>query len=168
MTKNRTPTPVYLDPGMHPGLEVKGLRLQYDLQLFNKIYVYAFGHSYTNEITNNKIIFSSDNFALVCYFVNCFCVRLIACTYTVRKHILKLFCIFSRNGDLVYAVREFVFIVCLYVVEISCQDIVTYGAVSQDFYMPYKLDKLEHCLCTITKTSIRPSQDSSMVHVTRP
>ena len=26
MTKNRTPTPVYLDPGMHPGLEVKGLR----------------------------------------------------------------------------------------------------------------------------------------------
>ena len=25
MTKNRTPTPVCLDPGMHPGLEVKGL-----------------------------------------------------------------------------------------------------------------------------------------------
>ena len=25
MTKNRTPTPVYLDPGMPPGLEVKGL-----------------------------------------------------------------------------------------------------------------------------------------------
>ena len=25
MTKNRTPTPVYLGPGMHPGLEVKGL-----------------------------------------------------------------------------------------------------------------------------------------------
>ena len=25
MTKNRIPTPVYLDPGMHPGLEVKGL-----------------------------------------------------------------------------------------------------------------------------------------------
>ena len=25
MTKNRAPTPVYLDPGMHPGLEVKGL-----------------------------------------------------------------------------------------------------------------------------------------------
>ena len=24
-TKNRTPTPVYLDPGMHSGLEVKGL-----------------------------------------------------------------------------------------------------------------------------------------------
>ena len=28
MTKNRTPTPVYLDPGMHPGLEVKGLTLR--------------------------------------------------------------------------------------------------------------------------------------------
>ena len=27
MTKNRTPTPVYLDPGMHPGLEVKGLTI---------------------------------------------------------------------------------------------------------------------------------------------
>ena len=26
MTKNRTPTPVYLDPGMHSGLEVKGLK----------------------------------------------------------------------------------------------------------------------------------------------
>ena len=25
MTKNGTPTPVYLDPGMQPGLEVKGL-----------------------------------------------------------------------------------------------------------------------------------------------
>ena len=25
MTKNRAPTPVYLDPGMHSGLEVKGL-----------------------------------------------------------------------------------------------------------------------------------------------
>ena len=28
MTKNRTRTPVYLDPGMHPGLEVKGLRVK--------------------------------------------------------------------------------------------------------------------------------------------
>ena len=28
MTKNRTPTPVYLDPGMHSGLEVKGLSLK--------------------------------------------------------------------------------------------------------------------------------------------
>ena len=26
MTKNRTPTQVYLDPGMHSGLEVKGLK----------------------------------------------------------------------------------------------------------------------------------------------
>ena len=29
MTKNRTPTPVYLDPGMHSGLEVKGLNTPY-------------------------------------------------------------------------------------------------------------------------------------------
>ena len=29
MTKNRTP--VYLDPGMHPGLEVKGLKIQIQL-----------------------------------------------------------------------------------------------------------------------------------------
>ena len=27
MTKNRTPTPVCLDPGMHSGLEVKGLNM---------------------------------------------------------------------------------------------------------------------------------------------
>ena len=26
MTKNSTPAPVYLDPGMHPGLEIKGLK----------------------------------------------------------------------------------------------------------------------------------------------
>ena len=34
MTKNRTPTPVYLDPGMHPGLEVKGLRNSNRLMFF--------------------------------------------------------------------------------------------------------------------------------------
>ena len=33
MTKNRAPTPVYLDPGMHSGLEVKGL-ISYQLHLF--------------------------------------------------------------------------------------------------------------------------------------
>ena len=33
MTKNRTPTPVYLDPGMHPGLEVKGFK-QWVITLF--------------------------------------------------------------------------------------------------------------------------------------
>ena len=33
MTKNRTPTQVYLDPGMHPGLEVKGLSNFYPLQI---------------------------------------------------------------------------------------------------------------------------------------
>ena len=36
MTKNRTPTPVYLDPGMHPGLEVKGLKQFSSKQLLNK------------------------------------------------------------------------------------------------------------------------------------
>ena len=30
MTKNRTPTPVYVDPGMHPGPEVKGLINMFD------------------------------------------------------------------------------------------------------------------------------------------
>ena len=37
MTKNRTPTPVYLDPGMHPGLEVKGLRLYHRLRRWPNI-----------------------------------------------------------------------------------------------------------------------------------
>ena len=36
MTKNRTPTPVYLDPGMHPGLEVKGL-MQVRLKTFMQV-----------------------------------------------------------------------------------------------------------------------------------
>ena len=34
MTKNRTRTPVYLDPGMHPGLEVKGLKLPLAVKYF--------------------------------------------------------------------------------------------------------------------------------------
>ena len=34
MTKNRTPTPVYLDPGMHSGLEVKGLRTKYTVSYY--------------------------------------------------------------------------------------------------------------------------------------
>ena len=33
MAKNRTPTPVYLDPGMHSGLEVKGLIKYFDCLL---------------------------------------------------------------------------------------------------------------------------------------
>ena len=39
MTKNRTPTPVYLDPGMHPGLEVKGLKQLCLLASLNR-YIY--------------------------------------------------------------------------------------------------------------------------------
>ena len=35
MTKNRTPTPVYLDPGMHSGLEVKGLCNPADERVYN-------------------------------------------------------------------------------------------------------------------------------------
>ena len=38
MTKNRTPTPVYLDPGMHPGLEVKGLRCRFSNHSIFRIY----------------------------------------------------------------------------------------------------------------------------------
>ena len=35
MTKNRTPTLVYLDPGMQPGLEVKGLNTQASIKQAN-------------------------------------------------------------------------------------------------------------------------------------
>ena len=35
MTKNGTPTRVYLDPGMHPGLEVKGLNKNYVSSIFS-------------------------------------------------------------------------------------------------------------------------------------
>ena len=34
MTKNGTPTPVYLDPGMHPGLEVKVLKTLNDVEKY--------------------------------------------------------------------------------------------------------------------------------------
>ena len=37
MTKNRTPIPVYLDHGMHSGLEVKGLIQKYFSALRVKI-----------------------------------------------------------------------------------------------------------------------------------
>ena len=35
MTKNRTPAPVYLDPGMHFGLEVKGLNSIFLVTVYN-------------------------------------------------------------------------------------------------------------------------------------
>ena len=41
MTKNRTPTLVYLDPGMHPGLEVKGLRARNKITDFLMILAWA-------------------------------------------------------------------------------------------------------------------------------
>ena len=41
MTKNRTSTPVYLDPGMHPGLEVKGLRSCDNLFLLSRVFLRA-------------------------------------------------------------------------------------------------------------------------------
>ena len=37
MTKNGTPTPVYLDPGMHSGLEIKGLMLSQRRKRWNSI-----------------------------------------------------------------------------------------------------------------------------------
>ena len=39
MTKNITPTPVYLDPGMHSGLEVKGLTTASDATEIDEIVV---------------------------------------------------------------------------------------------------------------------------------
>ena len=41
MTKNRTPKPVYLDPGMHPGLEVKGLKTRNKITDFWMILAWA-------------------------------------------------------------------------------------------------------------------------------
>ena len=48
MTKNRTPTPVYLDPGMHPGLEVKGLNHDKQLNGRNGLYYFKECHSFYN------------------------------------------------------------------------------------------------------------------------
>ena len=49
MTKNRTPTLVYLDPGMHPGLEVKGLSTICTCPL-----IYLFNPTWPHS-TRNKI-----------------------------------------------------------------------------------------------------------------
>ena len=46
MTKNRTPTPVYLDPGMHPGLEVKGLISYHNFPLPRQV-LYTIGRHIT-------------------------------------------------------------------------------------------------------------------------
>ena len=46
MTKNRTPTPVYLDPGMHPGLEVKGLSRLF-LHVLFKIFYTSIFHTFS-------------------------------------------------------------------------------------------------------------------------
>ena len=53
MTINRTPTPVYLDPGMHSGLEVKGLIADDDA--FTAVYCNNLSHIYQydkKEITD--------------------------------------------------------------------------------------------------------------------
>ena len=57
MTKNRTPTPVYLDPGMHPGLEVEGLKVLWNLALEN---------NYSIKCFENKITFCNS----ICFFCN--------------------------------------------------------------------------------------------------
>ena len=52
MTKNKTPTPVYLDPGMHSGLEVKGLNLHvYYSHVLNLLYRLNL-HVYYNYVLN--------------------------------------------------------------------------------------------------------------------
>ena len=53
MTKNRTPTPVYLDPAMHPGLEVKGLTLLAQVLIILVFYVFALAH-YISAFKNVK------------------------------------------------------------------------------------------------------------------
>ena len=46
MTKNRAPTPVYLDPGMHSGLEVKGLNCSSEIvDRYNEILDRYQGHN---------------------------------------------------------------------------------------------------------------------------
>ena len=56
MTKNRTPTPVYLDPGMHPGLEVKGLRL---FEIFLSAYCNGI-NIFTTNTGHYYMFFTSD------------------------------------------------------------------------------------------------------------
>ena len=67
VTKNRTPTPVYLDPGMHPGLEVKGLRRCRLLALYGSIAIHMLSLimimvwiTFSSQITFIRNLSSSD------------------------------------------------------------------------------------------------------------
>ena len=55
MTKNRTPTPVYLDPGMHPGLEVKGL-ISAHITLYSVVFTERLKLN-TVHITLNAVVY---------------------------------------------------------------------------------------------------------------
>ena len=51
MTENRTRTPVYLDPGMHPGLEVKGLSLHGSYKKMSALYGLSANSDYDYLLT---------------------------------------------------------------------------------------------------------------------
>ena len=64
MTKNTTPTPVYLDPGMHPGLEVKGLRFYLLFYIFVKG-----GHSGSDIVCLNYGLLTVILYIVVIYCI---------------------------------------------------------------------------------------------------
>ena len=55
MTKNRTPTPVYLDPGMHPGLEVKGLNGMFNQGMNEMFQLNRQVHKYKTRASDNRV-----------------------------------------------------------------------------------------------------------------
>ena len=67
MTKNRTPTPVYLDPGMHHGLEVKGLSVVKVKRSFAQ-YQAPFGIQFTKRFTPRANIGSFDHDFIISFF----------------------------------------------------------------------------------------------------
>ena len=103
MTKNRTPTPVYLDPGMHPGLEVKGLRSYYCLPFKRQYYCVVLWGILLFKLIITKILRNLHYMFLYCNFTQC----IICCNshwimlqVTIKPHTYKAKC--SRHNSHVY------------------------------------------------------------------
>ena len=60
MTKNRTRTPVYLDPGMQPGLEVKGLRCRCCLSVGRSVIRHYRDNASIHALTTGELVTQTE------------------------------------------------------------------------------------------------------------
>ena len=84
MTKNRTPTPVYLDPGMYPGLEVKGL-----IHLTYKGMKWAFREQ-NSLMWSTPILYAHGTLHWLIHTIRWRCFKFASSTYIYRQTTLML------------------------------------------------------------------------------